>query len=102
MKPPKTVTVGPYTYTLEASPDVLDDGKYGDTSERLARIRYHADQHPLMLRSVIVHELLHACALAAGISLTDKLDQETFIRRVEPFLLSTLRSNGEMIAWLQA
>jgi len=102
VKPPKTVQVGPYTFTLQPTPDLLDTGKVGDCDEAKALIRYVPDIDPIMLRSVIVHEILHACALMAGIAVTDKLDHETFVHRVEPMLLSVLRSNPDLLTWITA
>lgn len=102
MKPPTSVKVGPYTFTLKASPDLLETGKVGDCDEAKALIRYAPHLDPIMLRSVIVHETLHACALMVGITLTDKHDQETFIRRIEPLLLAVLRDNPTLTAWIAA
>lgn len=101
MTVPKQIQVGPYTFTLKAAPDLLETGKVGDCDETKALIRYVPDLDPIMLRSVIVHEMLHACALMAGITDTDKHDQETFIRRTEPFLLAVLRDNPDLTTWIQ-
>lgn len=101
MTPP--ATVGPYLYRLEQHDTIRETDKIGDCDESRLLIRYvGADIDPQQIRSTVLHEVLHACALTAGIDTTVKLDQETLIGRVEPILFGVLRDNPDLVKWLQA
>ena len=58
---PKRVKVGPYTYQVVTPTDTLDDlGRYGDVRHRKCEIRVDATQIIPLVRTTLLHEVLHA------------------------------------------
>lgn len=100
-KPPASLTVGPYTYTVSLS-DGLDDGLLrGCTDTDAHTIRLNRRNPPALQRSTLLHEALHAVANVAGIR-DEKLTQEAFISRIEAPLTALLRDNPELVGFLTA
>jgi hypothetical protein len=102
MTVPASVKVGPYTYSLVPCDTLLETGAVGDTCVRRARIRYYVEQAPEMLRSTVLHEIMHACANLGGSEdgSEDAFTEEQWIRRIEGALFGVLRDNPELVAYL--
>lgn len=100
---PKKVKVGPYTYTVEIHA-ALDDAEVNlrgvsDTDQHY--IRLNPKNPPGLMRSTLLHEVLHAVAVSgAAIGTNERLPQEAWISRIEASLLAVLRDNPAVIAYL--
>lgn len=100
MTPPKTIRVGPYTFTIKVFPEIIETGAYGDTHVSKTAIRYSPELSPAMERATILHEVLHATAHSVGIDDTVELNQETLIQRIDGALLAVLRDNPDLLTYL--
>lgn len=103
MKPPRSVRVGPYTFRVVRTPNLIAGTNLGDTNPGRARIRYTTrGLCPMQVRALLLHETLHAVAHTASIRDEDTLTQEEWISRVEPVLLGVLRDNPRLLRYLTA
>jgi hypothetical protein len=101
---PKAVRVGPYTYQVELDGDAIhhehQDVVWGVTENGNQRIlldsRIAADHQ----KCTLLHEVLHACLHAAGVSPGTELEDEAFISHVTPTLLATLKDNPALVLGL--
>ena len=105
---PKSVQVGPYTYTV-----LVDQAKMN-----LLRVEYaNANQvgscdfwqHQIVLapepcgavqRETLLHEVMHACHKAVGIDANTKLTPEELLARTGVLVLDTLQRNPDLVAYL--
>lgn len=103
---PAVANLGPFTYRLTAKrkewerhcpdPDVL----YGYTNHRLELILVCPETSPAMRRTVLLHELMHAAAFAAGQLDNRKRREEDWVAMVAPMLLDALRRSPALARYL--
>lgn len=109
MKPPETITVGPYRYTVVVDDDEIlrrsreqSTDLLGCAEHRQLTITLRPEQAPDMLAETLLHELLHCLNEMTGVtSMFDDGDsQESFVARYSPALLDTLRRNPDLVRYL--
>ena len=101
MKPPRTIAVGPYRFTVTQAPlENPTDGtlhSYAVTQKNQETITLHTGQSAGNLRDTLFHEVLHTCwhagCLPSG-------QEEEIIGTLSPLLLDTLRRNPRLIEFL--
>jgi hypothetical protein len=103
---PASACLGPFEYRITTSrkdwgehspePDVL----YGYTSHRLGLILICPDSSPAMRRTILLHELMHAAAFAAGQLDNRKRREEDWVSMVAPMLLDALRRSPDLTGFL--
>lgn len=104
---PERIQVGPYIYIIQCSREAIDKRRLechtgnivGSTDTWNGRIALAPEQAPGMIRGVLIHELLHACADVAGWG-EETLTEEQVALRLMPVLLDTLRRNKPLVAYL--
>lgn len=99
MKLPKVVKIGGVDWKLNWS--VPSDGeehadKFGETRYGASEIWVHPGQSPSMIPSTILHELIHAILLNAGMA-----NREPIVRALEVGLGQVLRDNKWLAEWLK-
>ena len=92
----RAVRVGPYRYDITQTTN-FDADKTGECTPQRGQIRVQQDLSPDQTASTLLHEVLHACWDAAG--LTSKTEEET-IRRLEPWILGVLKDNPALVRFL--
>lgn len=105
---PAGAVLGPFAYRITASrkqwnkhspePDVL----YGYTCHKRGLILICPDTAPAMRRTVLLHELMHAAAFAAGQLDNEKRREEDWVAMIAPMLLDSLRRSPNLAAYLTA
>lgn len=97
--------IGPYKYNIFYDAEHIlrqglevNDGLFGYTEHHSQGIWIDPAQAPDMAAETLLHELLHACFFASGLTvqLADDKEEEV-IRCLSPILLDTLRRNPELI-----
>lgn len=107
MKPPKSVKVGPFEYSIEIGGSAWiemversgSEGSCGLHSMEQLRIGIKGQLAKRQLMATLVHELLHACMVVSGRPLDDE-DEEKVVGAIEVPLLAVLRDNPDLIAFL--
>lgn len=92
------IKVGHLIY--EVSYDHVADA-WGATFHETSQIRISPQLSPEESKGTLLHEVIHACCNFAGIQDKEKLDEETWISRVSPILLTVLRENPKLLETLQ-
>lgn len=106
MPVPKKVRVAPYEYTVEAHHQLSElAGAAGGCISDSERIVYDPVGGPVVVREVVLHELLHAIWSQTYLKRKfpdDGTDSkgEAIIGELAPRLLSLLRDNPKLVAWL--
>lgn len=99
---PRKVHVGPLRYRVVASSDglsVLHDAQaVGLTSPDEATIWISSEIAEKRAPSIVLHELIHACADMVGLG--DANTEEDWATCLAPILLDTLRRNPELVTYL--
>jgi len=114
---PDSIKVGPIQYKVTADPDDWmrvehrnqTKGNYGYTEHLSATIYLNPDQTPSVQRLTLLHEVMHAAAesLMGGSDWTSlgkgrEEREETIIRCWESPMLSIIRDNPALVAFLAA
>jgi len=102
MQPPKRVRVGATTYTVQVTGKTL---LYGETDHLQTEIRLNSGQSQDSLRDTVLHEVLHAVLWISGANKLLTLDddaEERLTRLLAPWLLTLLRDNPRLLAFLIA
>lgn len=107
---PKSIRVGPLTYTVEVMPKGLKGGEWGMTHHTKLRIRLDGRHPQANLRATLLHEVLHAARYVTGAHLEEfakhyskRYDlEERVITTLEHPLLGILRDNPDLVAFLTA
>ena len=105
---PKTIHVGPLDVAVKADRTRSEDAKangFCDVDELLIVI--DPKQPPSLARQTLLHEVLHIASFMAGIQkepalVVDDAAEERLVHTLTPWLLSALRSNPDLIAYLTA
>jgi hypothetical protein len=107
-KPPESVIVGPYEYTI-----VFDElerlRRERAKQSRLAGLTDFNDLtimvnealDPAVQRETMLHEVLHTVFEATGASFEHDAIEEGLIRRISPTLLRVIRDNPQFVKYLQ-
>jgi hypothetical protein len=108
VKPPESVVVGPYVYRL-----TMDAGEWDELMARLREEHWGYTDHaaaviyvqpeiaPSLERTIVLHEILHAVAFAAGTLFDGKRREEEWVLRTAPGLLDTLRRTPGLVEYLR-
>lgn len=98
---PKTVRVGPHTYTILRQRKAVLGNDIGKCHYDGLQICIRHGLPRSKAQEVLMHELLHACTyptLAEGTALSD----EQFVDGIAPTLLQVLRENPDLVAYLRS
>jgi hypothetical protein len=106
--PPRHVTVGPYRYQLVVSAAEIARAnrvdaelRLGMTDHRHLRILVCDDAADLIVKETTLHEVLHACFAASGLSTPAGGDEEErVVAALSPVLFGALRANEGLVSWL--
>jgi hypothetical protein len=110
VKIPKSVRVGPFDFGIVVDKSAITEEEadqrsplYGSTDKKKARIVLHPQNAECVQRETLLHEVLHAvnCVSAIDADMGTE-DEERFVRRTAPVLLSVLRDNPHLVAYLTA
>lgn len=108
MKPPKTIVVGPITYTVstdraDLNAVVVKEGEslVGHVDHDAQTITLHDELGRDALAETLWHEVLHGIFDQVGIATElGPADEEKMIRRLSPATLDTLRRNPKLVRFL--
>ena len=113
MRPPKRLRIGPYLYRVVCGGERWEKIRADQESKDLYGIHLPHDlvigldptQDPGVLRTTLLHELLHACFNLSNepfrrVSLKGMEMEEYIIGHLETTLLSVLRDNPDLVAFL--
>lgn len=83
------------------------DGGECNGASAVISVRLAENQHDIHVREILLHETLHACFYASGISINDDLRiypdiEEGIIARVAPVLIAVMRDNPEFSKFLES
>lgn len=98
MKIPQNIKVGHNIYSLVETAVESHEGRKGVTFPQLSEIRIDPGNSPAIYRETLLHEVQHAIATFAGI--TGELNEEEWVTRTTPTLLTVLRENPELLTLL--
>lgn len=93
------------TYDFPFTPELLEEQDLGDTDVFNLKIRIPEVAEPIV-RSILLHELLHACYAAGGDLIGDlphrdgTQREESAIRALQEPLLALLRDNPHVATYL--
>lgn len=73
---------------------------YGYTDHKAGLILTYPETSEAMRRTVLLHELMHAAAFAAGQLDNRKRSEEDWVASVAPMLLDALQRSPELTAYL--
>lgn len=99
---PARVQVGPHRYKVDvAKPSGLTHEEYGVTDVGRTTITLAPGMSGSQQRATFLHECLHAMLSLTGWDhrLGSKREEQ-LMRALEPVLLTWLRENREVVAWL--
>ena len=99
---PARVQVGPHRYKVDvAKPSGLTHEEYGVTDVGRTTITLAPGMSGSQQRATFLHECLHAMLSLTGWDhrLGSKREEQ-LVRALEPVLLTWLRENREVVAWL--
>lgn len=95
--PPRTVKFLHLDVLLRPYLSNIDNAELGEWDIRQAVIKYDGFVSPQVMRETILHELLHVLLEHTNV---DSDLHEEIIRALSPLLLSMIRTNPELIAYL--
>lgn len=107
---PSTIKVGPFRYKVVATKEAIAQERYScEDSTRLGSTHFHTGQilvdpdlFPDQFAETLTHESLHAMMRTAAMETDDeKFSPEEIASRLAPILLSVLRDNPELVAFLR-
>jgi hypothetical protein len=105
---PNRIYVGPLVYTVVCDAEEWvrhgeeTDEAHGATSNDRQIIYLSPANPPSLMRAVLMHEVLHAAAFAAGFRDEDvKYKEEEWVTRVAPLVLDALRCSAGLTAYLE-
>lgn len=81
------------------------DGGQCDGAIAVISIRLAEHQHDIHVKEILLHEVMHACFYACGITVNEDLRtvpdiEEHVVFRTAPFMLGVLRDNPDLAAFL--
>lgn len=103
MVAPAEVLVGSATYAVQLKKK-LPEGRYGDTRNGLTSIRLNEGLSLSAMQDTLLHESLHAIVHMSGMQHSlgfDDAEEERMIRVLTPWLVSLIRDNPSLIAYLR-
>jgi len=109
MSLPRKAVLGPFTYRITESrkewekwaPEIaVEEDWWGYTHHASATILIQPNINPALQRTVLMHELLHACCFSAGMLDTRKRDEETWVAMVAPMVLDSIARSPGMTDFL--
>lgn len=100
---PKSVTIGPLTYTVDRAADVVHDGCdcFGLTNHDKLLITLADDMPDSLEQMIFAHELLHTFCLQTGVGV-DSEEEEKLVLQFAPLLLQFIRNNPDAVEYLQS
>lgn len=84
----------------------LGDGGQCNGAKGTIDIR-DTDQHPIHVKEILLHEVLHACFYASQMTIENRLHreediEETVVGRLSPVLLQVIRDNPDLVDFLRS
>ena len=104
---PAKITIGAHVFTIDLSEEarqlLQEDEARGDTRADRALIRVAHTLAPSILAEVIVHEVLHGAWMQTPLRMRfDHDQQEEIVTALAPLVLTLVRSNPTLVAFLVA
>lgn len=106
MKPPSSVVVGPYTYSVVVDEAAVHAASYeegrplsGISDHAAQTIALHPDLGPDALADILLHEVLHAELAQLDHNLPRDVE-ERIVTYLGAHLLDTLRRNPQLVEFL--
>jgi hypothetical protein len=107
MSMPKEIKVGPLVYRVTSDPREWQDDdidlrdKYGYTDHRRGLIFVDAGEaSPSMCPVILLHEVMHAAAFAAGQLDNRKRKEEAWVEMVAPLVVAALRESPGLLEFI--
>lgn len=102
---PKRVTVGPFGFTVTLDENTCLRDSVNQGSDHIFGLMLPLEQKIVvnprqgddMKRDTLLHEVLHAILMGAGL---DGETEERIVSTISPALLDTFRRNPELVAYL--
>ena len=112
---PESVLIGPHTFSLKVDTAKVDAEcvrvqrqyfGYTDIGGQAIWLTGKPGIDGTMLREVAVHECLHAifdaCGLSHGLRQNNTYSEEALLQSIDTAVLSLMRANPALVAWLTA
>jgi len=87
---PKSVVIGGMLFRIVMKK--MDDWGEMDFEDREIRLSLNAADKPQILVDTLKHEMLHASLSVAGLSWSEKYDEEPIVRAIENIFFPALRT----------
>jgi hypothetical protein len=106
MPRPRRILIGPVNWRVRWSRKAVrsihpDEPASGGIDAEASLIAVDPGKSEGYNRTVLIHEVLHACLQTTDIDLSTKVE-ENVVRALTPTLLSTLRDNPNLVDYLTA
>jgi hypothetical protein len=108
VKVPKRITLAPHVYEVRTDPETArllrDEDSRGDSRPDQLVIRLDPDRPHTAIAETLLHETIHCCwnHTALSIDTTDDTTEERTVTALAPLILTLLRSNPDLVAYLTA
>lgn len=101
---PKHIKVGPFDYRVKLWKKVPADNarSYGMCDRTTTTILIRKGMSPSREREVVLHEVVHAAYDVSGLTCKDDCPEEMVVNDLSFCLLSVLRENPKLVAYLTA
>lgn len=91
---PSEVYIAGTVWTIDYLPNLAEErGLYGEMRPAERRILVNSTMHPDMIKTALLHEVLHACLAVNSAALLPDEIEERVVRSIEGPLLSFLKEN---------
>lgn len=106
---PRKALLGPFVYRItdrrseweKYAPEIaVEEDWWGYTHHASATILIQPDMNLALQRTIVMHELLHACCFASGMLDTRKRDEEQWVAMVAPMILDSISRSPGMADFL--
>jgi aconitase A len=95
---PRSVKVGPHTYSVKIHPGREMGENNGDTDLDALEIRLRWGLKPSKKREILWHEIQHCCADIAKIQ--GLADEEAWVTAMSPIETQVLQENPQLVKFL--
>lgn len=96
---PKTVKVGPHTYSVLRLSKSQMNGDLGGCDTNTLQLSVQQRLKKSKAKEILVHEMLHACTHPSFLG-DDKFTDEDFVTAVAPVLLQVIQDNPDLLLYL--
>ena len=99
MDMPKTVKVGPHTYSVLRLSKSQMNGDLGGCDTNTLQLSVQQRLKKSKAKEILVHEMLHSCTHPSFLG-DDKFTDEDFVTAVAPVLLQVIQDNPDLLLYL--